>query len=61
MRNGAVWIQTTADPNLWMWGDWVIVQITGQGYYMIVSSGIEYGPFANWELVTQHAEDVRGD
>jgi hypothetical protein len=61
MRRGAEWIPANLGPNLWMWGDWVIAQIVGDGYYLMVSSGVQYGPFATWELVTQHAEDVRGD
>lgn len=57
-RPRAVW--TEIEQNLWGWGDWSICHIT-DGYHLIVSSGVEYGPFLTWDEVTQHAEDVRAD
>lgn len=51
----------TDDPHCWAWGDWAITKIGGEGYWLCVSSGVEYGPFASWEAVTSHAENVRGD
>jgi len=50
----------TPEPCLWFWGDWSISRVN-RHYWLSVSSGVEYGPFATWEAVTQHAEDVRGD
>lgn len=63
-RLAAVWTpmddEHTDAPHCWAWGDWCITLI-GDGYWLIVSSGIEYGPFSTWDAVTEHAENVRGD
>ena len=64
-RQRAEWVEQddeyTDVPHCWAWGDWVIVLIDGEGYWLCVSSGVEYGPFATWDAVIQHAENVRGD
>jgi hypothetical protein len=64
-RERAEWVpmddEHTGDPHCWAWGDWCITLINGEGYWLIVSSGVEYGPFATWDAVTQHAENVRAD
>lgn len=44
------------------WGDWTIEYMYDPaGYYLLVPSGVQYGPFSTLEAVKQHAEDVRGD
>ena len=61
MRETAEWTPSEGERvTCWYWGDWSITLIGG-GYYLLVSSGISYGPFATWNEVTQHAENVRGD
>ena len=63
-RNAAQWNpmddEHTNDPSIWAWGDWAITRELN-GYHLLVSSGVEYGPFATFEQVKQHAENVRGD
>lgn len=49
------------DPHCWSWGDWAIVLIDGAGFYLCVSSGVEYGPFDTFAAAQLHAENVRGD
>jgi len=52
----------TDDPGLWAWGDWYISREGADELYMlIVSSGVEYGPFKTFDEAKQHAENVRGD
>jgi hypothetical protein len=57
---------------LWFWGDWYISRVVRAdliglpdpkpyGYWLIVSSGVKYGPFSTLDAAKQHAEDVRGD
>lgn len=63
-RKTAEWVamddEHTNDPALWSWGDWYISR-ERDGFHLIVSSGVEYGPFPTLDAVKQHAEDVRGD
>jgi hypothetical protein len=50
----------TNDPSIWSWGDWCITKEV-DGYHLLVSSGVGYGPFSTFDATTRHAEDVRGD
>jgi len=54
----AEWVEES--PCLWRWGDWYISR-RANGYHLIVSSGVEYGPFLSFSDAKQHAEDVRAD
>lgn len=62
-RQSANWIamddEHTDAPTIYAWGDWTICEICG--WFLIVSSGVEYGPFGTKEAAMQHAENVRGD
>ena len=58
-RQPTVWLET--EPGLWSWGDWFIMRETDDMFRLIVSSGVEYHPFASLAEAKQHAEDVRGD
>jgi len=64
MRNPAEWIamddEHTNDPTLYSWGDWTIA-LMENGWHLIVSSGVEYGPFNILDLAKECAENVRGD
>lgn len=44
-------------PNLWTWGDWHITCLY-DGFHLLVSSGVEYGPFRIFEEVLEHAASV---
>ena len=57
-RQSAEW--KSNEPHLWHWGDWFIAEDI-DGFYLIVSSGVQYGPFDTFEAVKAHAENVRGD
>lgn len=63
-RTPATWIpmddEHTDDPALWSWGDWCIAR-EHDGFHLLVSSGVAYGPFRTFEAAKQHAEDVRAD
>ena len=75
MRKAAEWVvmddEYTNEPALWSWGDWyisrnVMAYLKGldappDGYWLCVSSGVEYGPFATLKEAQNHAENVRGD
>jgi hypothetical protein len=39
------------------WGDWTITK-EDDGWHLLVSSGVRYGPFPDFESVTRHAEEV---
>jgi hypothetical protein len=65
-RKAAKWIamddEHTDDPGLYSWGDWHIARDGAGGlWHLIVTSGVEYGPFTSLEAAKQHAENVRGD
>jgi hypothetical protein len=57
-RQRASWTKESA--GLWCWGDWTIAEMS-TGYWLVVSSGVEYGPFRSKEAAESHAESVRGD
>jgi hypothetical protein len=66
MRTPTAWIamddEHTDDPGIYSWGDWHIARDEINGlWHLIVSSGVEYGPFASLEAAKYHAENVRGD
>lgn len=46
-----------AGPSLWEWGDWYIAQAYGK-YWLLVSSGIEYGPFLHFGDALNYAGEV---
>lgn len=74
-RKVAEWVamddEHTNNPALWSWGDWYISRVTRhdligleekpEGFWLIVSSAVEYGPFATLKEAQDHAENVRGD
>ena len=48
---------TQAEPNLWQWGDWFIA-FAYDRFWLLVSSGVEYGPFQYFDTALQHAQDI---
>jgi broad specificity phosphatase PhoE len=44
----------------WWWGDWKIRWWDATGYYLEVSSGCQYGPYATLEEAQKKAIEVRG-
>lgn len=43
--------------NLWAWGDWFIA-LAYDSWWLLVSSGIEYGPFRDFDAALRYAGDV---
>lgn len=46
-----------AGPDLFQWGDWFIALAYGR-WWLLVSSGIEYGPFRHFDDALRYAGDV---
>jgi hypothetical protein len=45
------------EANLFQWGDWFIALAYGR-WWLLVSSGIDYGPFFNFNDALRYAGDV---
>jgi len=54
-RPQPVFIQV--EYNLWAWGDWFIA-LAYDKWWLLVSSGIEYGPFRDFDAALRYAGDV---
>jgi hypothetical protein len=54
-----LWVEVE-DGFEWWWGDWTIRWWDGTGYYLKVSSGVQYGPYATLDEAKQKANEVRG-
>lgn len=59
MTDEQVWVEID-DGFEWWWGDWVIRWYDSTGYYLTVSSGVQYGLFATLDEAKQKARDVSG-
>jgi hypothetical protein len=53
------WVEVE-DGFEWWWGDWSIRWWDSAGYYLKVSSGVQYGPFATLDEAKRKADEVRG-
>lgn len=53
------WIEVE-DGFEWWWGDWHIRWWDATGYYLTVSSGVQYGPYETLDAAKQKANEVRG-